>query len=65
MESLFTVRITTIANSRITRLPVITRFGPNASSSLPPIQPPNVPATARMMPKVPIRIVSQPNVPAA
>ena len=54
-----------IAPSSISMLPVITRFGPNASSSLPPSHPPNVPAIARIMPKVPIWIVFQPNVPAA
>ena len=46
-------------------LPAITRFGPSVSSSLPPSQAPKVPAIARMMPKVPIWIVFQPNVPAA
>ena len=46
-------------------LPAITRFGPSESSSLPPSHAPKVPAIARMMPKVPIWIVFQPNVPAA
>ena len=43
----------------------MTRFGPSLSSSLPPIHAPKLPAIASRMPKVPIWIVFQPNVPAA
>ena len=46
-------------------LPAMTRFGPSLSSSLPPSHAPKVPAMASRMPKVPIWIVCQPNVPAA
>ena len=64
-RSLSTSRIATIASSRTSMLPAITRFGPRRSSSLPPSHAPNAPAIASMMPKVPIWIVCQPKVPAA
>ena len=65
IESSSTSRIATIADSRISMLPVITRFGPKESSSLPPSHAPMAPAMARRIPKLPIWIVCQLNVPAA